>query len=789
MVLTVALILPGSLLAAHGGSPLPLMPWPQQVVLPVNGGQFTLSPELSISVSGDDLADAVIRWRERIARQTGWELRPQTGSQGRPTICIRIARRVNPLPALGIDERYRLQVDHQGVILEAQTRFGALRGMETLLQLVQNGPHDSFIPLVTINDKPRFPWRGLLLDSARHFLPVEDIKRQLDGMAAARLNVLHWHLTDDQGWRLASSHFPALTEKGSDGLFYSQQQMRDIVAYARDLGIRVVPEVDLPGHASALAAAMPELIAAPGHYQIARSWGMMKPVLDPSNERVYQFIDTLVGELTDIFPDSYLHMGGDEIDASQWNESATIQQFMHRHGLADTHALQAYFNRRVAKILIAHKRRMVGWDEMRNSGLPAESVIQSWQGQDALAAAVSANYRAIFSGGFSLNQPQPAAYYYRNDPEVPALNGRDSAQEGECSQSWRFTLLMLKGKVVSGTFTLIDGKKGPRGFIDFDGYSRREVRRIHWLAPDQLTFSVDNWMSVIQPVMTFNQQRISGYARIGNVRYPLTGHRLENRPPGRLPLAATPLQQGYILGGEATLWSELVNARNIDTKLWPRLFVIAERLWSAKAVSDETHLYQRLKAVDRWSVVSVGLQQHAQTELQMMRLANHQAILPLQVFAEVLEPAQYYTRYHLKFHRGRDNQSEALNRLVDVLPAESNAMRELQMMVNQLIKNRGDKWVAEAIRQKLLRWQNIVPVVMPLLEQNYQLQALKPLAQQTKEVSAIGIAILNAMENDRTFGARERQHMHDRLDNAAQVQGETVNALVYPVETLLQAEK
>ena len=159
--------------------------------------------------------------------------------------------------------------------------------METLLQLMQNGAENTSIPWVTIEDSPRFPWRGLLLDSARHFLPIPDIKRQIDGMAAAKLNVLHWHLTDDQGWRFSSKRYPKLTQLASDGLFYTPEQMREIVRYAAERGIRVVPEIDMPGHASAIAVAYPELMSAPGPYAMERHWGVLKPVLDPTKEATY----------------------------------------------------------------------------------------------------------------------------------------------------------------------------------------------------------------------------------------------------------------------------------------------------------------------------------------------------------------------------------------------------------------------------------------------------------------------------------------------------------------------
>ncbi|MDI9228933.1 family 20 glycosylhydrolase, partial [Serratia bockelmannii] len=300
---------------------LPLMPWPQKVVQPASGGALTLTPQFTLHITGDHLEGAEARWRARISRQTGWPLLPASAPSEQATLQVQIAQAVDPLPQPDSDESYHLEVNSSGVLLKANTRFGAMRGMETLLQLIENNETGTQIPYVTIDDKPRFPWRGVLIDSARHFLPIETVKRQIDGIAAARMNVFHWHLTDDQGWRFASSHYPQLQEKASDGLYYTQQQMRDVVRYATQRGVRVVPEIDVPGHASAIAVAMPELLSAPGPYQMERGWGVFKPLLDPSNEAVFTFIDTLMGEVTAIFPDPYIHIGGDEVDPTQWNDS------------------------------------------------------------------------------------------------------------------------------------------------------------------------------------------------------------------------------------------------------------------------------------------------------------------------------------------------------------------------------------------------------------------------------------------------------------------------------------
>ncbi|MEQ0583427.1 family 20 glycosylhydrolase [Pantoea dispersa] len=775
--------------AAPAGD-LPLMPWPQQVTQPAGGGAFALTPQFSLHITGDHLEGAEARWRARIARQTGWALLPASPASDRPAIQIRIADAVDPLPQPDSDESYRLEVSSSGVLLQAPTRFGAMRGMETLLQLIANTASGTQIPFVTIDDRPRFPWRGVLIDPVRHFLPLETLKRQIDGIAAARMNVFHWHLTDDQGWRFASSHYPQLQQQASDGLFYSQQQMRELVHYATLRGVRVVPEIDLPGHASALAVAMPELMSAPGPYAMERGWGVFKPLLDPSNEAVFRFIDTLIGEVAAIFPDPYIHIGGDEVDPSQWNASPKIQQFMRDHGLQDAHELQAWFNQRVEKILAAHQRRMLGWDEVYHPDLSKSIVIQSWQGQDALSEVVKQGYRGILSTGFYLDQPQSAAYHYRNELWPQGLNGVDQLRADDQAQSWQFTMPRLKGSAVQGSFTLIEGKNGWRGFIDFSGKARRQVSDIRWLSPTQLTFSVDSWMGPFQPVVTLMRDSLTGYVLVGNVRYPTTGSRLAQIPAGIAPVLPTPAQlQHDLLGGEAALWAENVNSRVIDTRLWPRAFVVAERLWSAQDVTDSENMYQRLSAIDRWGTVSVGLQQHQQAEVQMMRLANSSDITPLRVLAEVLEPAQYYTRQHLKFQAGHYDYFEPLNRLADVLPAESEPVRLLDKQVDALIANRGDHAAASALRHQLQRWQRNSDAVMPLVLGNYQLKALQPQVRQVAELSRMGLDLVNALERNQAYGAGEVAQMHAQLDAAAQVQDETVLALVRPLEKLLRSSR
>ncbi|WP_445663260.1 beta-N-acetylhexosaminidase [Enterobacter soli] len=787
-LLTAGLMLGASAFAAPAGD-LPLMPWPAKVERPATQGALVLSDNISVSVSGDDLGDAVNRLRQRIALQTGWTLQPQADKPDKPTIRIDIAKKVKPQPLPDSDESYTLKVDADGAIISANTRFGALRGMETLLQLIQNGPENTAIPWVTIEDAPRFPWRGLLLDSARHFIPLNDIKRQIDGMAAAKLNVLHWHLTDDQGWRFTSKRYPKLTQLASDGQFYTPEQMREIVRYAADRGIRVVPEIDMPGHASAIAVAYPELMSAPGPYEMERHWGVLKPVLDPTKEATYTFAEAMVSELAAIFPDPYLHIGGDEVDDTQWKQNTAIQKFMRDNKLADSHALQAYFNRKLETILEKHHRQMVGWDEIYHPDLPKSILIQSWQGQDALGQVAEKGYKGILSTGFYLDQPQSTAYHYRNEIVPQGLNNVDVIGDNDSPQSWSFTLPRLKGKPVEGSFTLVKGDSGWRGFIDFSGKSRRAVQNIEWRSDDQVTFTVDTWMGETRPVVTVSTDTLSGYFLLGNARYPVSGKLLDEVPKGIAPVVPDTAQQANLLGGEAALWAENVVAPVLDIKLWPRAFAVAERLWSAQDVNDTDNMYTRLQAMDSWSTVSVGLLQHSQQQAYFIRLANNGDSLPLQILAQAVEPAQYYTRQHLKFQAGNYHQFEPLNRFADALSAESPTVRQMNKWVDRLVSDAEDTESADALRHVFNRWQSNTSDALALSGSNYQLKAIKPVIQEVDKLASIGLRLTDLVARQGTLDDKEIASIQAELDNAAKIQDEVVIAAVYPLETLLRATR
>ena len=388
---------------------------------------------------------AIARSLDRIETQTGISI--PTSPSRRRCICERWpSASMGPeqtIQSVDEDESYSLDVTSSGVRLHAATVVGAMHGLETLQQLIQSDATGYFVPAVSIQDTPRFRWRGLMIDCGRHFIPVEVLKRTLDGMAAVKLNVFHWHLSEDQGFRIESKAFPKLTELGSDGLFYTQEQAREIVAYARDRGIRVVPEFDMPGHTSAWFVGYPDLASAPGPFHIEREFGVFDPVMDPTRESTYKFLDTFIGEMAAIFPDHFMHIGGDENNGVEWKANPRIQDFMREHNLKDTAALQNYFNQRLLKLLEKHGKHMIGWDEILTPDLPKDVVVQSWRGFDSLAAGAKNGYNRILSAGYYLNLMSTAADHYwstlcpKRATSAPSSRRAFSAEKPACGMSRR----------------------------------------------------------------------------------------------------------------------------------------------------------------------------------------------------------------------------------------------------------------------------------------------------------------------------------------------------------------
>src|SRR6266478_1343597 len=329
-------ILPAFLLAATGAcmmnaqtnTALNIMPLPAKAERA--DGSLRIDENFRLTFVGyrePRLERAGQRFLHQVRRQTGIVLLPASAATGAATLEIKTDHESKTVQELGEDESYTLDISSSGAKLHAANPLGTLRGLQTFLQLIVITPDGFSAPAVHIEDRPRFPWRGLMIDSGRHFIPLDVIKRNLDGMEAVKMNVFHWHLSDNQGFRAESRKFPRLHEQGSDGLFYTQEEIRDIVEYARDRGIRVVPEFDMPGHSTAWFSGYPELASGSGPYGIERKWGVFDPVMDPTDEKTYKFLNEFIGEMARLFPDQFFHIGGDEVNGKEWDANPKIQAF------------------------------------------------------------------------------------------------------------------------------------------------------------------------------------------------------------------------------------------------------------------------------------------------------------------------------------------------------------------------------------------------------------------------------------------------------------------------------
>ena len=422
---TVVLIIAG-LFSSHAigiGEPeqpaLHLMPMPKSLVQAQ--GRLSIDSAFDVCLTGHGdprVPAAAVRLLQRLQRKTGIPLSMNpVADPKKATLEIHCAGPGEPVQSLRADESYTLDVTEQNARLAAPSPIGILRGLETFLQLISTDDKSFFVPAVQIKDEPRFCWRGLLIDVSRHWEPAEIIKRNLDAMAAAKMNVLHWHLSDDQGFRVESRRFPKLQLAASDGNYYTQQEVREIIDYARDRGIRIIPEFDMPGHTTAWLAAYPELASAPGPYSIERAWGVFDPCMDPTSKKLYDFLNSFIDEMAGLFPDEYFHIGGDEVNGRQWNANSRIQAFKARKNLPDNAALQAYFNRLLRQILEKHGKKMIGWDEILHPDLPKTAVVQSWRGHSYLARGARQGYAGVLSYGYYLDQMRPASFHYDNDPQ------------------------------------------------------------------------------------------------------------------------------------------------------------------------------------------------------------------------------------------------------------------------------------------------------------------------------------------------------------------------------------
>ena len=407
--------------SAQSGPQFNLMPMPSS--MQVGTGALPIDASFSVELEGyrePRIDRAVQRFLRDLSRETGIPMRDGATNPAKATMVVHTERASKAIQDVTEDESYVLDVEASGAKLSAQNPLGIMHGLQTFLQLVEINSAGFAVRALRIEDSPRFPWRGLCVDVSRHFISLDTLERNIDGMAAVKMNVLHLHLSDDQGFRLESKEFPKLQQMGSGEHYYTQLEIRDLIGYASDRGIRVVPEFDMPGHSTSWFVGYPELASAPSSYQIESRWGIFDPVMDPSRETTYKFLDKFIAEMAELFPDPYFHIGGDEVSVKQWDANKKIHDFVRANKLKNNQDLRQYFTLRVEKIVSKHHKIMVGWDEILGPNMPKTIAVQSWRGQDSLAAAAKQGYSGILSNGYYLDAMEPARQYYSVDPMANA---------------------------------------------------------------------------------------------------------------------------------------------------------------------------------------------------------------------------------------------------------------------------------------------------------------------------------------------------------------------------------
>jgi len=658
------------LFAATSSPTLKLMPVPVKVEL--TKGKFRLSDSFTMAVAGEAterLYKYFTRVLRRLSNRTGLFF-PQdfiTKKTKSDNVDMVINFKRKGKVALNEDESYQLTITPEKIELSSETDIGAFRGVETFLQLLEADEHGYYFPTVKIEDKPRFPWRGLLIDACRHWMPVEMIKRNLDGMAAAKLNVMHWHLTEDQGFRVECKTFPKLHELGSDGFYYTQEQIKEIIKYAADRGIRVMPEFDMPGHATSWFVGYPELASAPGPYKIERRWGIKDPTMNPAREETYEFLDKFLAEMSKLFPDDYFHIGGDENTGKQWDVNPEIQEFMKANGIPDNHQLQAHFNKRILAILTKYGKKMVGWDEIFQPGLPTSIVIQSWRGQKALIDAAKKGYQAILSNGYYIDMIHPTDKHYLNDPI---------------------------------------SEEAPR----------------------------------------------------------------------------TEREKKFILGGEATMWAELVTPENVDSRIWPRTAAIAERFWSPASIKDVDDMYRRLEVMS-FRLEELGLTHEKNYDMMLRRLTNGGDISALKTLVDVFEPIKVYSRH---FQGKTFTSYSPYTRTVDAARPDAKVAREFRNLVDEYLVKK-TKENAEKIKLWFWHWKQNHEDLMETIKSSPILKEIEPASEKLATVSKIGLETMDYIESGKTASTLWVSDKMAVLEAAKKPVAELELMIIPAVEKLVQA--
>lgn len=421
--------------------PVSIVPEPVQTIQPRIAAKYPVTAFSSIRFTGKGLEHSAAFLNTYLQKSYGYQL--AVNPKNKPSdIVLVIGKQTNPVAGA-----YSLQVNQKGVTITGQDETGVFYGIQTLLQLLPVEQVNKSLPLpyIIIKDYPRFAYRGLMLDVGRHFFDVDFVKKYIDYLAYHKMNYFHWHLTEDQGWRIEIKKYPKLTQKGAwrngtiighypgpkndytpHGGFYTQDQIREVVKYAADRYITIIPEIEMPGHASAAIAAYPELSCFPNEptksyfnpksewagdstgKQVQQSWGVYNDVFVPS-ENTFTFLEGVLDEVMALFPSKYIHIGGDECPKDNWKRSAFCQQLMKEKGIKDEHGLQSYFVQRIEKYLNSKGRAIIGWDEILEGGLAPNATVMSWRGEEGGIEAANADHQVIMT---------PNSYVYLDHGQV-----------------------------------------------------------------------------------------------------------------------------------------------------------------------------------------------------------------------------------------------------------------------------------------------------------------------------------------------------------------------------------
>ena len=719
------------------------------------------------------------RFTSRLKNSTGIPIRNGNGM----TLSIYCQNKSDEYPSPNEIESYTLTIRKNKINLSAPTEWGILHGLETLLQLANNEGDRWYFPEVHIVDTPRYSWRGLMVDVCRHWIPKAVILRNLDAMAAVKMNVLHLHLTEHQGFRVESKTFPKLHQLGSNGNYFSQEDIKEIITYAADRGIRVVPEFDVPGHSTAWFVGHPELATMPGPYQIQTDFGVGGAVMDPTKEEVYTFLDAFFEEMASLFPDQYVHIGGDEVDSEDWENSTAVQDFMAEKGIEDYHALQNHFNTRIRKLIEGHGKKVMGWDEILQEDFQGDGVvIQSWRNHKSLWDGIRKGSKGVLSYGYYLDHKQTAGFHYAVDPEV-IQGGITIDIDSTHWESWQLNLELGDTKM-EGDLYLFGTGENKKGIVQMMGNSYDFENAS--FDGKTLQFSHEAQFGELNYALDMKGDSIMGTTKISVFTVDVAGKKSggsqmeggQSLPKFEkiVPLNAEESQS--ILGGEACMWSEMVDEHTIESRIWPRAGAIAEKLWSPQVLTDNTgDMYRRLMVFDDY-LETLGTHHKNSGKAIIDSIVPNAYRDALTVLVNVLQEDKLFNR--MAIYDTMPNVNTPLNRIVDASRPESYEAYRFEKDVDTWLETQ-DTALKSRLAAQLKKWNTNHQVLQPAFEAVEHIREVEQHSQHLYDLTTLAI---QALENP--SGAIVIAEHETLFQASEKAYGGTLLPVATPIKKLIQ---